>query len=259
MNRNQNARTPSSLATNLLAKCTAEAFATFCLTFFGCGAAIVVFYNTGSAVAGHVTVSLAFGLVIMAMVFATGHLSGAHINPAVTVAFAVSRHFPVKNVIPYIMAQLLGAIAACAVLTPIVGHLRAAVSSPELQEISFYGQTVPTDITLLTALGLEFVLTAVLMFVIMAVATDHRVLGNMAGLAIGGTIAFEALAFGPLTGASMNPARSLAPALFSNDWTAFSAYIIGPFAGGIAGSLLYNLIRCDESEERKSAEGCCET
>src|SRR5213076_1702592 len=155
---------------------------------------------------GAVGVALVFGLVIMVMVYATGHLSGAHINPAVTVAFTVTRHFPAREAIAYVGAQLAGASAAAlallAVWTDKPAHL---------------GATVPT-VGVGSAVLYEALLTAFLMFVIMAVATDTRAVGAAAAIAIGGTIGLDALFGGPVTGASMNPARSLGPALAAWEW-----------------------------------------
>ena len=177
----------------------AEALAAFMLVFAGCGAIVADARYDGAL--GAVGVALTFGLVIMAMVYATGHLSGAHVNPAVTVAFTLTRHFPARDALAYVAAQLAGAIAAALVLLAIWPDAPAQL-----------GATVPS-VGAGSALVYETVLTAVLMFVIMAVATDTRAVGAGAAIAIGGTVALDALFGGPVTGASMNPARSLGPAL----------------------------------------------
>jgi MIP family channel proteins len=180
-----------------------------------------------------VGVSLVFGLIIMVMVYATGHLSGAHINPAVTVAFTLSRHFPARDAAAYIAAQLAGAVAAALLLL--------AVWPDQPAEL---GATVPS-VGVGSALVYEVVLTAFLMFVIMAVATDTRAVGAAAAIAIGGTVGLDALFGGPVTGASMNPARSFGPALAANEWGDLWIYIVGPVAGAPLGAFAYQLVRGD--------------
>lgn len=210
-------------------RATAEGLAAFALVFAGCGA-IVADHQYGRAL-GAVGVSLAFGLVIMVMVYATGHLSGAHINPAVTLAFTITRHFPGREAIAYVAAQLAGATAGALVLGAIWTSQPASL-----------GATVPS-VSATSAFVYEAVLTAALMFVIMAVATDTRAVGAAAAIAIGGTIGLDALVGGPVTGASMNPARSFGPALVSGTWTDFWVYVAGPVLGAAIGALAYQLIR----------------
>ena len=173
--------------------------ATFALVFAGCGAIVANAVYDGAL--GAVGVSLVFGLVIMVMVYATGHLSGAHINPAVTLAFTLTRHFPAREAVAYIAAQLAGAILAALAYWP------SGLTQP-----AKLGATIPT-VGAGSALVYELILTAFLMFVIMAVATDTRAVGAAAAIAIGGTVGLDALFGGPVTGASMNPARSIGPAL----------------------------------------------
>jgi MIP family channel proteins len=210
-------------------RCLTEALATFALVFAGCGA-IVVNAERGDSL-GAVGIAAAFGLVIMAMVYATGHLSGAHINPAVTLAFVTSRHFPARDALAYIPSQALGAVAAAAAL-----RITWEGTPAEL------GATVPT-VGVGSALLYEFVMTAFLMFVIMAVATDTRAIGAAAAIAIGGTVALDALFGGDVTGASMNPARSFGPALVANEWTDFWIYLLAPATGALCGALLYGVVR----------------
>jgi len=217
----------------LVRRAAAEGLAAFALVFAGCGA--VVTNATQPDALGAVGVSLVFGLVIMAMIYATGHLSGAHINPAVTIAFTLTRHFPVRDAVAYISAQLAGATAAALVLL-------AAWSDKPAQ----LGATVPTVATG-AALLYEVILTALLMFVIIAVATDTRAVGAAAALAIGGTVGLDALFGGPITGASMNPARSFGPALASGTWTDFWIYVTGPIAGAALGAFAYQLIRTPQT------------
>ena len=197
--------------------------------FAGCGA-IVLNHERGGSL-GAVGIAAAFGLVIMVMVYATGHLSGAHINPAVTIAFTATRHFPRRDAAAYVPAQLLGAVAAAALLR-LVWH-----GSP-----AQLGATVPSVGTG-AALVYETVLTAFLMFVIMAVATDARAVGAAAAIAIGGTVALDALFGGGVTGASMNPARSFGPALVAPEWSSFWIYLVGPIAGALLGAVAYQLVR----------------
>lgn len=199
------------------------------LVFAGCGA-IVVDAERASGL-GTGGVAAAFGLAIMAMIYATGHLSGAHINPAVTVSFCATRHFPLRDAFAYVPSQLAGAVAA-ALLLRVLWHGTPA----EL------GATVPS-VGWGSALVYELVMTALLMFVIMAVATDTRAVGVGAALAIGGAVALDALYGGSVTGASMNPARSFGPALVAGEWTDFSVYVLGPVAGALVGALCYQAVR----------------
>ena len=207
----------------------AEGLAAFALVFAGCGAIVTDAQYDGPL--GAVGIALVFGLVIMAMVYATGHLSGAHINPAVTIAFTLTRHLPGRDAAAYIAAQFAGAAAGALLLL--------AVWPAQPGDL---GATVPS-IGAGSAFVYELVLTAFLMFVIMAVATDTRAVGAGAGIAIGGTVALDALFGGPVTGASMNPARSFGPALAANEWSDFWLYVLGPLVGAAIGALSYQLVR----------------
>jgi MIP family channel proteins len=210
-------------------RAAAEGLAAFALVFAGCGAIVADAAYDGAL--GAVGVGLVFGLVIMAMVYATGHLSGAHINPAVTLAFALTRHFPPRDAGAYITGQLAGAS---------VGALALLAVWPDRP--ADLGATVPS-IGAGSALVYEAVLTAILMFVIMAVATDTRAVGAGAAIAIGGAVGLDALFGGPVTGASMNPARSFGPALAAGQWSHFWIYLAGPLIGATAGALAYQLVR----------------
>ena len=214
---------------------------TFALVFAGCGA-IMVDSMTGGSIT-HLGVGLVFGLVIMVMVYATGHISGAHFNPAVTVAFATLGALSWREVPAYVLGQVTAALLASGALLLLFGS------------VAQLGATVPAGSSL-QSLGLEALLTFFLMFVITAVATDGRAVGQMAGLAIGGTVALEAVFAGPISGASMNPARSLAPALVSGELGALWIYLAGPIVGAIAGAWVYQLVRC-EDEAGTGAGGCC--
>jgi aquaporin NIP len=233
------AQTPRALAEllrmsrpDLARRALAEGLAAFALVFAGCGAVIANTVHAGAL--GGIGVSATFGLIIMAMIYATGHLSGAHVNPAVTIAFTLTRHFPPRDALAYVVAQLAGATAGALVLLTAWGDKPAHL-----------GATLPTVGTG-TALLYEAILTAFLMFVIIAVATDTRAVGAAAALAIGGTVGLDALFGGPITGASMNPARSFGPALASGTWTHFWIYLVGPIAGAAAGALAYQFVRGEE-------------
>ena len=226
---------------SLARRALAEALAAFALVFAGCGAIVVNAERDGSI--GALGISAVFGLVIMAMIYATGHLSGAHINPAVTVAFTVRRHFPGRDAAAYIPAQFFGAVAGALALRLVWDGTPANL-----------GATVPTVDTG-SALAYETILTAFLMFVIMAVATDTRAVGAAAAIAVGGTVGLDALVGGGVTGASMNPARSFGPALVANQWTDFWIYIVGPLAGALIGALLYLAVRGPASGEPAHVRG----
>jgi MIP family channel proteins len=212
---------------DLFRRAVAEASGTFALVFAGCGAIIV---NSQTGALTHVGVALVFGLVIMVMIAATGHLSGAHFNPAVTIAFALTRHFPWAETLVYLLAQFGAALAAALALRGLFGH------------VAHLGATLPAT-SVGQAFGLELVMSAFLMFVITAVATDTRAAGQLAALAIGGTVALDALFGGPVTGASMNPARSLGPALVAGVWAHQWLYVVAPLLGAALGAFLYQCIR----------------
>jgi MIP family channel proteins len=211
----------------LVCRLAAELVGTFVLVFAGCGAIVV---DSTTHQLGHLGVALSFGLVIMALIYALGHVSGAHFNPAVTLAFALMRHFPWTRVGAYWAAQCAGAIAAAA-------FLRASLGNH-----AHLGATLPAG-TQVQSLVWEILLTFVLMLVIMAVATDTRAVGEAAAIAIGGTVGLDALFGGPISGASMNPARSLGPALVSGNLHALWIYLVAPPVGAAAGALVYQLIR----------------
>lgn len=209
----------------------AEFVGTFGLVFAGTGAIVINAVSGGTV--GHVGIGLTFGLIVMVMIYAFGHISGAHLNPAVTLAFAAGRHFPWPLVPQYWAAQIAGGITASLVLRLLFG------------DVANLGATLPAG-SASQSFGLEIVLTMILMVVITSVATDTRAVGQAAAIAIGGTIGLEALFAGPISGASMNPARSLAPAIVSGAWTDQWLYIAGPAIGAAIGVLLYNAIRSGE-------------
>jgi MIP family channel proteins len=214
----------------------AEAIGTFALVFAGAGAIVV---DAQTHALGHVGIAITFGLVIMAMIYAVGHVSGAHFNPAVTFAFALTRHFPWTRAGAYWIAQVAGAVLAALLLRASVGtdaHLGATLPSGS-QGQSFVW---------------EIVLTFFLMFVIMAVATDTRAVGEAAAIAIGGTVGLDAMFGGPISGASMNPARSIGPAVVVGDLHALWLYIVAPLAGAALAALTYQFIRGEDAQVAKT-------
>jgi aquaporin Z len=194
----------------------AEAIGTFALVFAGTGAIVINDVSRGAVT--HVGIALTFGLVVMAMIYAVGDVSGAHLNPAVTVGFWLARRLPARCVAPYAASQIVGALAASAVLRAM------------FPEHGTLGATIPVGPPM-RSFALELILTAVLMLVILAVSTGPKEKGIAAGIAVGGVIAFEAMFAGPISGASMNPARSLAPAVVSGQVTALWVYLVAPILG----------------------------
>jgi aquaporin NIP len=205
----------------------AEGIGTFFLVLIGPGAVMVDAYTHGAL--GPTGIALAFALVVVALVYALGHLSGAHINPAVTVAFWSVGRFSGRDVPPYLVAQCLGAILASIVMRFVLGPIGDA------------GATLP-HVGLARSFLIECLLSFVLMLVIMAVATDSRVANGSAGVAVGFTVGFCAL-LGPLTGASMNPARSLGPAVVGGIWNGHWIYWVAPITGMMAAGRTYNYLR----------------
>ena len=213
--------------TPLLRRAGAELVGTYVIVLASCGAIVV---NNQTGALGHIGNALAPGIAVMVMIAANGHISGAHFNPAVTLAFAVTRHFAWREVPAYWLGQFAGAIGAALTLAALFGRQAGL------------GGNAPAG-SPWQALALEIVLTAVLMYVITSVATDSRAAGQLAAIAIGATVAVNSLWAGPVSGASMNPARSLGPALISGAWTAHWVYWVGPLLGAVLGAAAYERLR----------------
>ena len=214
-------------------KLFAEFLGTFALVFAGTGAIVINHVSDGAI--GHAGIAMTFGLVVTAMIYALGDVSGAHLNPAVTTAFAAAGRFPWRGVPAYIGAQVLGAFAAS-------GLLRALFPAS-----ATLGETLPAGVPMQSFI-LEVVLTLLLMFVILSVSTGAKEKGITAGIAIGAVIALEAMFAGPICGASMNPARSLAPAVMSGHLEHLWLYLAAP----LLGALLAVPVCCGVREA-----GCC--
>ncbi len=209
----------------------AEAIGTFILVFIGTGAVVVNRISQGAVT--HLGISSVFGAVVAALIYSLGHISGAHFNPAVTLAFWRSGFFPSKLVVPYIVAQCVGAIAASGLLRGTFGL------------VANLGATLPLADNWLQAFLLETVLTFILMFVIFGSGLDRRAPIGFAGMAIGLTVMVEAAVMGPITGASMNPARSLAPALVAGLWQHHWVYWVAPILGAQLAGWVYRWLSLD--------------
>ncbi|HEX3800889.1 MAG TPA: aquaporin [Verrucomicrobiae bacterium] len=214
-------------------KLVSEFIGTFALVFAGTGA-VVINETTGGVT--HVGIALTFGLIVLAMIYAVGDVSGAHLNPAVTAAFSLAGRFPISQVLPYIAVQCGGAVLASLILHGLFPLDRQL------------GITLPAG-SEMQSFGLEFILTLFLMFVILSVSTGAKEKGITAGIAVGAVIGLEAMFAGPICGASMNPARSLAPAIVSGNLAHLWIYIAAPFAGA---SFAVPVCRCCRGSDDSS-------
>ncbi len=208
-------------------KLTAEFLGTFCLVFAGAGAIVVNQTTTGGV--SHVGIALVFGLVVMAMAYAFGDVSGSHINPAVTLAFVAAGRFKVADATGYIIAQVAGALAAAGLLRLLFPYAATL------------GQTKPMG-NPWQSFGLEIVLTFMLMLVVLCVSSGAKEKGIMAGIAVGGTVGLAALFGGPISGASMNPARSIGPALVAGDLGSLWVYLAAPVLGALLAVPAHRLV-----------------
>ena len=214
-------------------KLFAELFGTFAMVFCGCGA-MTIDEITGGAIS-HVGVAITWGLIVMAMIYANGEISGAHFNPAVTIAFAYAKKFPWKQVPSYILVQIMGAFLAIGILW---------ILFPESQS---FGHTYPAEgFAPYKAFLLELILTFFLMITIINVSTGSKEVGTMAAIAVGSVILLEAMFAGPMTKASMNPARSLAPALISGNTQNLWLYLTAPCLGAILAILSCKLVKDED-------------
>lgn len=210
-----------------------EALGTFTMIFCGCGAMTVNEITGGSI--SHVGVAITWGLVVMGMIYAFGDISGAHFNPAVTIGFAFAKKFSWSKVPQYILSQFIGAIVAMFLLWFLF---------PESQ---FLGETTPAvGFPPYKAAILEFLLTFFLMVVIINVSTGSKEIGTMAAIAVGGIILLEAMFAGPMTKASMNPVRSIAPALFTGNLKDLWLYILAPICGALVGVSSCKFVKQDQ-------------
>jgi aquaporin NIP len=218
-------------------KYVAEIIGTFALVFCGTGAIII--NQETSGVITHPGIAFTFGLIVMVMIYSLGPISGAHLNPAVTIAFTVAKRFPAKEVIPYLLSQSVGAFLASTVL-----HLLFPTNQ-------FLGSTLPAG-SEMQSFVLELILTFFLMLVIIQVATGSKEQGMFAGLAIGSTVLLEAMFAGPICGASMNPARSLSPAFVSGHLEHLWIYLVAPVVGAIVAVFVWRLLKPDTGNSTNS-------
>jgi aquaporin NIP len=229
------------MSNDLPRRLVAEAIGTFLLVFIGCGAVVTntVMPDGGS---GLISIAFAFGFALMIIVYTIGHISGAHVNPAVTLGLAATGRFPVAEAIPYWISQIVGALIAASVLRLTFGN------------VANLGTTAPTDSTM-KAFVVELVMTAVLVFVVSGVATDKRAPAAAAGLAIGAAVLLNILVAGPISGGSVNPARSIGPAIISGELGDLWLYIVAPMIGGLVGAFAYQFIRGADASEITAEQG----
>jgi aquaporin NIP len=218
-----------------LRKVVAEIIATYLLVFVTCGSAALSASDEHKV--AKLGASVAGGLIVTVMIYAVGHISGAHMNPAVTLAFAAIRHFPWKQVPIYAAAQLTGAISAAFTLRVL------------LHPIKHIGITSPAG-TELQALIMEIVVTFSMMFVTSAVATDSKAVGELAGVAVGSAVCITSILAGPVSGGSMNPARTIGPAIASSYYKGIWVYVVGPVTGTLMAALSYRFIRDHDMSQR---------
>lgn len=222
-------------------KIVSEFIGTFILVFAGCGAIVV---ETLTGALGHTGIALTFGFVVTALIYTFGHISGAHFNPAVTISFTLMDEFDRKNLLPYIIAQVTGAILACLFLL-----LLFAEEIGGAKELAYYGTTIPRG-SWYQSFGFEFMLTFILMLVIYGSAVHGKAIKSFAGIAIGFTVGLEAMFAGPICGASMNPARSIGPALVSGNLDSLWLYIVAPIIGSVVAGIIYiKYIKCKNPQE----------
>ncbi|KAL5774168.1 hypothetical protein ACOSP7_011725 [Xanthoceras sorbifolium] len=219
----------SAFSVPFVQKIIAEVVGTYFLIFAGC--ASVVVNSSYEKVVTLPGISIVWGLAVMVLVYSVGHISGAHFNPSVTIAFATCKRFPWKQVPAYVTAQVLGSTLAA-------GTLRLLFNGKHYH----FAGTLPTGSDI-QSLVIEFITTFYLMFIISGVSTDSRATGELAGIAVGSTILLNIMISSPISGGSMNPARSLGPAIVSNQYKSIWIYMVAPILGAICGAWVYNTIR----------------
>nr|AAS48064.1 NIP2 [Medicago truncatula] len=234
---NKSEDSTSHATASFLQKSVAEVIGTYFLIFAGC-ASVLVNKNNENVVTLP-GISIVWGLAVMVLVYSLGHISGAHFNPAVTIAFASTKRFPLKQVPAYVAAQVFGSTLAS-------GTLRLIFTGKHNQ---FVG-TLPAGSDL-QAFVIEFIITFYPMFIISGVATDNRAIGELAGIAVGSTVLLNVMFAGPITGASMNPARSIGPALLHSEYRGIWIYLVSPILGAVAGAWVYNVIRYTDKPVRE--------
>ncbi|KAL5772128.1 hypothetical protein ACOSQ2_012052 [Xanthoceras sorbifolium] len=233
----------SGFSVPFVQKIIAEVVGTYFLIFAGCGSVVV---NSGyEKVVTQPGISIVWGLAVMVLVYSVGHISGAHFNPSVTIAFATCKRFPWKQVPAYVAAQVLGSTLAA-------GTLRLLFNGKQ----DHFAGTLPTRSDA-QSFVIEFIITFYLMFIISGVSTDNRATDEFAGIAIGSTILLNVMIFGPVSGASMNPARSLGPAIVSNQYKGIWIYMVAPTLGAVCGAWVYNMVRYTDKSFREIINTAC--
>ncbi|KAL5839258.1 hypothetical protein ACOSQ3_011965 [Xanthoceras sorbifolium] len=233
----------SGFSVPFVQKIIAEVVGTYFLIFAGCGSVVV---NSGyEKVVTQPGISIVWGLAVMVLVYSVGHISGAHFNPSVTIAFATCKRFPWKQVPAYVAAQVLGSTLAA-------GTLRLLFNGKQ----DHFAGTLPTRSDA-QSFVIEFIITFYLMFIISGVSTDNRATDEFAGIAIGSTILLNVMIFGPVSGASMNPARSLGPAIVSNQYKGVWIYMVAPTLGAVCGAWVYNMVRYTDKSFREIINTAC--
>ena len=210
-------------------KLISEFVGTFALVFIGAGSVATNYISNGAL--GLLGIATAFGLVVMAMIYATGHISGTHINPAVTIALVAAKKMDAKDGLPYIISQLAGASVA--------GLMLRVIYPTAIAGVNLGTTSLGTNVGFGTGVLVEAILTFLLVFTVFGAAVDKRAPAGFAGFAIGMVVLFDILVGGPLTGGSMNPARTFGPALASGFWVNHLVYWIGPIIGGLVAAFLY--------------------
>ncbi|KAG5038635.1 hypothetical protein JHK82_019459 [Glycine max] len=229
----------SPAVVQVIQKVIAELIGTYFLIFAGCCSVVI---NNAEETKGRITfpgICLVWGFSVTILVYSLAHVSGAHFNPAVTLSFAIYRHFPLRLVPLYFIAQVLGSFLASGTLYLLF----------EVNEKTYFG-TIPSG-SYIQSLVFEILTSFLLMFVVCAVSTDNRAIGKLGGIAVGMTIIVNVFIAGPISGASMNPARSLGPALVMWVYNGIWIYVVGPFVGAILGATCYNLIRYTDKPLRE--------